>query len=426
MGKSRLIFFDTTNYTDFPIGGQLTSVRSLLRFLCETCPERCAEIVLCGVSKKQEEAGRLQELSLFGQNITFLPVTAAETDLAHTAKSLRAAFAKGILRYGRQLHITKEDCCYLQTPEAYGPVRLLCAGASIVIFSHGSYANMERGFRFFQDDSVKSRLIRSAFPAYLKLVLKGAKLIFILDEASRKDYLPYNQRLVKVTNSVVLPETYENFDAAARASRYAGRLLFAGRLSKDKGVENIMRAAVSLHAAGEQVSLQVVGDGEQGGALRQLAKELDPQGKVISMCGAVPPSAVSAFMENADILVMNSAFEGVPMTILEALSCGLPVISTDVGGIGEAVCFRAPQVAETDEPQSGGADGRPERHAAEENAHYDAERTDGSAQSIAAAVLRIRKNYAAYASNAHENARKYDYREVNRLIYQNLTRFWKE
>ncbi len=387
MGKSRLIFFDTTNYTDFPIGGQLTSVRSLLRFLCETCPERCGEIVLCGVSKKQEEAGRLQELSLFGQNITFLPVTAAETDLAHTAKSLRAAFAKGILRYGRQLHITKEDCCYLQTPEAYGPVRLLCAGASIVIFSHGS---------------------------------------FILDEASRKDYLPYNQRLVKVTNSVVLPETYENFDAAARASRYAGRLLFAGRLSKDKGVENIMRAAVSLHAAGEQVSLQVVGDGEQGGALRQLAKELDPQGKVISMCGAVPPSAVSAFMENADILVMNSAFEGVPMTILEALSCGLPVISTDVGGIGEAVCFRAPQVTETDEPQSAGADGQPERHAAEENAHYDAERTDGSAQSIAAAVLRIRKNYAAYASNAHENARKYDYREVNRLIYQNLTRFWKE
>ena len=272
MGKSRLIFFDTTNYTDFPIGGQLTSVRSLLRFLCETCPERCGEIVLCGVSKKQEEAGRLQELSLFGQNITFLPVTAAETDLAHTAKSLRAAFAKGILRYGRQLHITKEDCCYLQTPEAYGPVRLLCAGASIVIFSHGSYANMERGFRFFQDDSVKSRLIRSAFPAYLKLVLKGAKLIFILDEASRKDYLPYNQRLVKVTNSVVLPETYENFDAAARASRYAGRLLFAGRLSKDKGVENIMRAAVSLHAAGEQVSLQVVGDGEQGAVRCRLLR----------------------------------------------------------------------------------------------------------------------------------------------------------
>ena len=149
-------------------------------------------------------------------------------------------------------------------------------------------------------------------------------------------------------------------------------------LFKDKGVENIMRAAVSLHAAGEQVSLQVVGDGEQGGALRQLAKELDPQGKVISMCGAVPPSAVSAFMENADILVMNSAFEGVPMTILEALSCGLPVISTDVGGIGEAVCFRAPQVTETDEPQSAGADGQPERHAAEENARPMRMKTRGN------------------------------------------------
>ncbi|MDD6716683.1 MAG: glycosyltransferase family 4 protein [Firmicutes bacterium] len=427
MGKSRLIFFDTTNYTDFPIGGQLTSVRSLLRFLCETCPERCGGIVLYGVSKKQEEVGRLRKLPLFGQNITFLPAAAAETDLAHTAKSLRAAFAKGILRYGRQLHITKEDCCYLQTPEAYGPVKLLCPGASIVIFSHGSYANMERGFRFFQDDSVKSRLIRGAFLGYLKSVLRGAKLIFILDEASRKDYLPYNRSLVKVTNSVVLPESYESFDAAARAARYAGRLLFAGRLSKDKGVENIMRAAASLSAAGTQVSLQVVGDGEQGEALRRLAKELDPQGSVITMTGAVPPAEVAEYMDLADILVMNSAFEGVPMTILEALSHGLPVISTDVGGIGEAVRFREPEGAGTDrQPQSAGTEEPPEGHGTGQNAHFDAERTDGSVQSIAAAVLRIRKNYAVYAGNAHANARQYDYREVNRLIYQNLAKFWKE
>ncbi len=117
MGKSRLIFFDTTNYTDFPIGGQLTSVRSLLRFLCETCPERCAEIVLCGVSKKQEEAGRLRELSLFGQNITFLPVTAAETDLAHTAKSLRAAFTAVICR--RRRHTDRSDCSVRALPLSF-------------------------------------------------------------------------------------------------------------------------------------------------------------------------------------------------------------------------------------------------------------------------------------------------------------------
>ena len=52
---SRLIIYDTSNFMDFPIGGQLTSIGNFLRFLCEEHPERVGKILLVGVTLHPEE-----------------------------------------------------------------------------------------------------------------------------------------------------------------------------------------------------------------------------------------------------------------------------------------------------------------------------------------------------------------------------------
>ena len=70
--NSRLIFYDTTNYIDFPIGGQLTSVRNLLRYLCECHAERIPSIVLVGVTRDPAQVGRLQLLRLYDCDVSFL------------------------------------------------------------------------------------------------------------------------------------------------------------------------------------------------------------------------------------------------------------------------------------------------------------------------------------------------------------------
>lgn len=377
----RLIVFDTSNFTDFPIGGQLTSERSFLRYLAEFCPKTEGHVLLVGVSKRGEDIGTYGSTEISGRKFPVYYVCCAETDLGHTKHSLRASFAKGILKYGRALSISKEDLLYIQTPEAAGASKLLCPRAEFVVFSHGSYANMERGFRFYRKSIVKKLFLR-----YLRWVLRHARLIFILDEASRKDYLPYNKNLVKVHNSIALPENYDAFDPSAHSFR--GRLLFVGRLSKDKGLAGILEAARRMEKDG--ITLTVVGDGEEGEYFRTFADER------IRFAGAVPPAKVASFMESADVLVMNSDFEGVPMTILEALSHGLPVISTDVGGIAETVDFGK-----------------------------DAVRTDGTPESIIRAVGEIREHYADYAAAAHAHAKDYDYRTVGGEVYSNLRRFWR-
>ena len=153
-------------------------------------------------------------------------------------------------------------------------------------------------------------------------------------------------------------------------------------------MDGILKAAAQME--GEGITLTVVGDGEEGEYFRTFADEK------IRFTGAVAPSRVASYMQNADVLVMNSDFEGVPMTILEALSHGLPVISTDVGGIAETVDFGK-----------------------------DAVRTDGTPESIIRAVREIKDHYADFAAAAHEHARQYDYRTVNGEVCDNLRKFWR-
>ena len=390
---SRLFIYDTSNFIDFPIGGQLTSIGNFLRFICEEHPERTEDIVLVGVTLCQGEIGKIKKINLYGRQISFLPVTTAEKDLGNTASSLRLKYVKGLLKCRKLLKIAKRDCNYVHSPEAYGIVKLFCPVARCVIFSHGSYFNMERGFRFFQ----KNLLVKKGFVLYLKWVLKSANLILLLDKDSLRDYKPYNSNLVQVGNSIICPELPEGRHVLREGK--VREILFVGRLSKDKRVEPIIRAVEGMGKAGSGdegsgmdgsgIRLTIVGDGEEYHNLIPYA------GERIRFVGAVPPKEVKEYMQNSDILVMNSSFEGVPMTILEAISYGLPVVSTNVGGIGEALHFG-----------------------------QDSEETDGTEEGIQAAIRRIEAHYDVYSRNAYENSKAYDYRTLNRKVYDLLCGYW--
>ena len=390
---SRLFIYDTSNFIDFPIGGQLTSIGNFLRFICEEHPERTEDIVLVGVTLCQGEIGKIKKINLYGRQISFLPVTTAEKDLGNTASSLRLRYVKGLLKCRKLLKIAKRDCNYVHSPEAYGIVKLFCPVARCVIFSHGSYFNMERGFRFFQ----KNLLVKKGFVLYLKWVLRSANLILLLDKDSLRDYKPYNSNLVQVGNSIICPELPEGRHVLREGK--VREILFVGRLSKDKRVEPIIRAVEDMGKAGfgeegsgmdgSEIRLTIVGDGEEYHNLIPYA------GERIRFVGAVPPKEVKEYMQNSDILVMNSSFEGVPMTILEAISYGLPVVSTNVGGIGQVLRFG-----------------------------QDSEETDGTAESILEAVKRINACYDTYSRNAYKNSKDYDYRRVNQKVYGLLCSYW--
>ncbi|TPG38252.1 glycosyltransferase family 1 protein [Sphingomonas koreensis] len=105
-------------------------------------------------------------------------------------------------------------------------------------------------------------------------------------------------------------------------------LLFVGRLSREKGVELLIRAM-------EQVpdqSLRIAGDGPEFERLTLIA------GKNVTLLGALTATEVRNEMLCAEALVMPSQwYEGFPITLLEAFANALPVIATKIGSLAELI-----------------------------------------------------------------------------------------
>jgi glycosyltransferase involved in cell wall biosynthesis len=80
--------------------------------------------------------------------------------------------------------------------------------------------------------------------------------------------------------------------------------------------------------------LDIVGDGPDRAAVESLCDALNLRGNVTFLGRR---DDVHALLPQADLFVLSSVTEGLPMTLLEAMASGLPIVSTDVGGISEVV-----------------------------------------------------------------------------------------
>jgi glycosyltransferase involved in cell wall biosynthesis len=119
--------------------------------------------------------------------------------------------------------------------------------------------------------------------------------------------------------------------AVPRAKR-GFTLLYVGRLAPLKDHATLLRAVALTRSDHPDVQLWIVGDGPLQLSLRKLTHELGLKDSV-TFFGEQPD--VSPFMLAADLFVSSSVTEGLPVSLLEAMSVGLPAVVTDVGGMGE-------------------------------------------------------------------------------------------
>jgi glycosyltransferase involved in cell wall biosynthesis len=108
---------------------------------------------------------------------------------------------------------------------------------------------------------------------------------------------------------------------------------YVGRLEKMKGVDYLIHAiAESSH---QKTKFIIVGEGPELGSLVQLATDLGVTGKVVFKGFVNDP--VTVIHSEFDVFLFPSLWEGLPYSILEAMRSGLPIISTNVGGIPEVI-----------------------------------------------------------------------------------------
>jgi len=114
-------------------------------------------------------------------------------------------------------------------------------------------------------------------------------------------------------------------------------ILFVGRLEPRKGVWELLEALGRLAPSHPSLELACIGETPQeGNPFRAQASKADLKGRV-RFLGPQTTEQVAHWLAAADLLCLPSYSEGCPNVVVEALSCGRPVVATDVGGIPEMV-----------------------------------------------------------------------------------------
>jgi glycosyltransferase involved in cell wall biosynthesis len=110
--------------------------------------------------------------------------------------------------------------------------------------------------------------------------------------------------------------------------------IFVGRLTRQKGVHDLLEALAILKRDGRPMDLTVVGDGPERGNLKAQARAL---GLNVTFTGFVAPELVGYHLRDKRVFVLPALEEGLGLVVAEALTQGVPVVATRSGGIPDLI-----------------------------------------------------------------------------------------
>ncbi|MEV3902902.1 glycosyltransferase [Mycobacterium sp. NPDC050551] len=171
----------------------------------------------------------------------------------------------------------------------------------------------------------------------------------VLLSAGQGDYLHREEgvgdRLLATTREVVIPNGIALPAAVTPDQRARARRLLdaedgdvvvgvVARLSAQKAHQVLFEAVAKCAASVPQIRLVVIGGGERDGELRELAHALDIHTRTnfLGIRRDVPD-----LLPGFDVACLSSVHEGVPITLIEAMAAGLPIVATDCGSVRDVV-----------------------------------------------------------------------------------------
>lgn len=171
----------------------------------------------------------------------------------------------------------------------------------------------------------------SMFRKFTRQILSGANLLLpVTNDLGRLIANSFTKTPYQAVPNVVNTDLF--FYKEYRPSTF--RFIHPSYLNYQKNPEGMLNAAAQLKKQGYQFELILLGNDNE--KLKQLASELDLSNEV-SILAPVSYPEVAQYMQQSSALLLFSRFENIPCVVLEALCCGLPVISTRVGGIAEFI-----------------------------------------------------------------------------------------
>lgn len=231
-------------------------------------------------------------------------------DSLHDSKIIPRRLMFLMYLFKNKKKFSQYDVILSHVPE--GSFALSYTRVPLVHIFHGNFNPMSQSRYWF------GKYFKFIFQGFENRIIKKAKLKYTV--GMERPGIP------KIFNPIHHSITVKNTDKRSG-------FIFSGRLEKIKNIDRLIRIYSKLSPAiQDKHPLYIAGMGTQEAVLKDLVKELNLEGKVVFL-GNLPNDELIETDSSKKILVMASSQEGLPMAIAEALSVGIPVISTDTGDI---------------------------------------------------------------------------------------------
>lgn len=223
--------------------------------------------------------------------------------------------------------IKKSNVSFVMTLHNY---RLICPSA-LLFYNGKSFLNSIR--KIFYWKAIQNRVYRNSYPLTFLLSItikmhqlagtwKNAKKIIVLNQSSKNIF--ENSSINAGENKFILKP---NFCAAPQIipKNTSDNFLYVGRLSAEKGIDLLLNVF-----AKNGYTLNIAGDGP----FKEKVVDYATRFSNIKFLGLVNKDQVFSLMKSCTALVFPSIWpEGMPLTIIEALACGMPVITSKSGAM---------------------------------------------------------------------------------------------
>lgn len=298
-------------------GGVDTCIRGLAKY----CPPSIT-LHIAGVAEPGEALGDWITQTVEGRPVNFLAVATANPSEIRPRVPHVLKMAIGILRYRKQLRPFDVYQCH--RPAMGYIVRRIFRSSRHVQFLHNDgIRNLQAASESYFKRVVflYRRLERSAVQACSDVVVfnsDGARRLASMSTAENVRFSP-----TWFDDDYFFPDP----EPSTQSSSGVLRVLTVGRLDPSK---DPVLAVAAVASYGPDCCLTMVGSGSMA---QEIGRHVASRGMTerVVLAGAVPKSEVADYMRSSDVLLMTSHYEGYPRTVVEALACGLPVVTTDGG-----------------------------------------------------------------------------------------------
>lgn len=326
--RLRIVILDTSN-PDEMTGGQSVFIRNLI-------PRLDADVRVVGVLSGSESLGQWRRRSLRGVAYDFLPVARLSPPGRAPLVPQRLSTLLGVARYRSRI-LAAGDVVYVHSLEMALPLVVGTRRRPLAVHIHGA-ANPLSVSRY---PWARGAALRGVYSRVQHFVLSRSTLVLSVDQAGL-DLASASIVMDGRTQTALLPVCVDT-DLFARGEAAAARralglppdariMVFVGRLERAKGTERLVEAFATLASQDESVRLVLIGDGSQRPSLAAQARALGVLDRVV-FAGWVDHDELPTWLQASDVLLLPSDDEGLPTVVIEALSCGVPVVATAVGAL---------------------------------------------------------------------------------------------